>query len=353
MSVRLTLEEVRVVLGGSEILHGVSLDVAPGEFVTLLGPSGSGKTTTLNVIAGLEPASGGHVRFDGEAVEQRPAHARDIGLVFQSYALFPHMTVSDNVAFGLGRRKVPKAEQRRIVGEMLDLVRLPGTEARNVRSLSGGQQQRVAVARALAMHPSVLLLDEPMAALDKQLRETMQIELKRIQAEVGVTAVAVTHDQTEAMTMSDRVAIMRDGLIEQVDTPEVLYRRPATLFAAQFLGEANIWPVSEGRIAGFGVEAGARTGKVVVRPEDLTLASRCAPGTPSVRARVVSTRFQGIRYRVEAEHPALGSILASMPPDLDPLELAPGLEIEIACPLGGAHVIPEAANASAPSFAQA
>jgi putative spermidine/putrescine transport system ATP-binding protein len=343
MSVRLSLEEVRVVLGGNEILHGVSIDVAPGEFLTLLGPSGSGKTTTLNVIAGLEAASGGHVRFDDKSIEHRPAHARDIGMVFQSYALFPHMTVGDNVAFGLGRRKVPKAERRKVVDEMLELVRLPGMVARNVRSLSGGQQQRVAVARALAMRPSVLLLDEPMAALDKQLRETMQIELKRIQSEVGVTTVAVTHDQTEAMTMSDRVAIMRDGLIEQVDTPEVLYRRPATLFAARFLGEANIWPVREGRIVGFGAEATARSGMAVVRPEDLTLGSRCPAGTPSVRARVVSTSFQGTRYRVAAEHDALGSILASMPPDIDPVELAPGLEIDIASHAAtGIHVIPEA-----------
>ena len=353
MSVRLTLEDVRVILGGNEILHGVSIDVAPGEFLTLLGPSGSGKTTTLNVIAGLEAASAGHVRFDEQPIEHRPAHARDIGMVFQSYALFPHMSVADNVAFGLGRRKVPKAERRKIVDEMLELVRLPGMAARNVRSLSGGQQQRVAVARALAMSPSVLLLDEPMAALDKQLRETMQIELKRIQSAVGVTTVAVTHDQTEAMTMSDRVAIMRDGLIEQIDTPEVLYRRPATLFAAKFLGEANIWPVSEGRIVGFGAEATARSGMAVVRPEDLTLGSRCPDGTPSVRAKVVSTSFQGTRYRVAAEHDGLGSILASMPPDIDPVELAPGLEIDIASHLAtGVHVIPEETDAAPLSFVE-
>jgi putative spermidine/putrescine transport system ATP-binding protein len=354
MSVRLTLEDVKVVLGGNEILHGLSLDVAPGEFVTLLGPSGSGKTTTLNVIAGLERASAGRVRFDGEPVEHRPPHARDIGLVFQSYALFPHMTVGDNISFGLRRRGLSKAERRRIVDEMLELVRLPGMSARSVRSLSGGQQQRVAVARALAMRPSVLLLDEPMAALDKQLRETMQLELKRIQSEVGVTTIAVTHDQTEAMTMSDRVAIMRDGLLEQLDAPEALYRRPATRFAAEFLGEANLWPVAEGRIVGFGAEASARAGLAVVRPEDLMLSSRCPAGTPSVRVRVVSTSFQGTRYRVAAEHPELGSILASMPPDTAPVALAPGLEIEIACQPGtGVHVIPDPGQASAPSLVEA
>jgi putative spermidine/putrescine transport system ATP-binding protein len=276
MTVRLTLDDVRAVLGGTEVLHGVSLDVSAGELVTLLGPSGSGKTTTLNVIAGLESASAGDVRFDGKSVTERPPQQRDIGLVFQSYALFPHMTVAENVAFGLRRRGVPTPKRQAIVDEMLDLVQLPGMGARHVRSLSGGQQQRVAVARALAMRPSVLLLDEPMAALDKQLRETMQIELKRIQSEVGVTTVAVTHDQVEAMTMSDRVAIMRDGVIDQLDSPEVLYRRPATRFAAEFLGEANLWPVEAGRVAGFGAGAAARSGLAIVRPEDLQLGSRCS-----------------------------------------------------------------------------
>ncbi|HZO06627.1 MAG TPA: ABC transporter ATP-binding protein, partial [Solirubrobacterales bacterium] len=202
MSVELSLDDVRVELGGNEILCGVSIDIAPGEFLTLLGPSGSGKTTTLNVIAGLVPNRGGHVRFDGESVDKRPAHDRDIGLVFQSYALFPHMTVGDNVSFPLRTRKVPKPERGPIVERMLELVQLQGMGERKVSTLSGGQQQRIALARALSPSPSVLLLDEPMAALDKQLRETMQIELKRIHEEVGVTTVAVTHDQTEAMTMS-------------------------------------------------------------------------------------------------------------------------------------------------------
>ena len=354
MTVTLTLEAVRVVLGGNEILHGVSLDVAKGEFITLLGPSGSGKTTTLNVIAGLEKASAGHVRFDGRPVERRPAHDRDIGLVFQSYALFPHMTVGENIAFGLGTRKVAKAARREIVERMLTLVQLPGMGERTVRSLSGGQQQRVALARALAPNPSVLLLDEPMAALDKQLRETMQIEVKRIQSEVGVTTVAVTHDQTEAMTMSDRVAIMRDGLIEQIDSPELLYRKPASLFAARFLGEANLWPVSNGRLAGFDSRVTVQEGTAVIRPEDLTLGARSQPGAPIVRARVRTTSFQGTRYRIEAEHPELDTILASMPPDIDPLELAPGLEIEIACAApASVHVIGASAGASDPSPVEA
>jgi len=244
MSTALSLQDVRVFLGGNEILCGVSLDIQPGEFVTLLGPSGSGKTTTLNVIAGLVDNSGGSVQFNGKSVDKRPSHDRDIGLVFQSYALFPHMTVGENVSFPLRTRKVPKSQWPATVDRMLELVQMSGLAGRKVSSLSGGQQQRIALARSLSPSPSVLLLDEPMAALDKQLRETMQIELKRIHEEVGVTTVAVTHDQTEAMTMSDRVAIMRDGLLEQVGTPEELYREPATLFAARFLGETNLVPVS-------------------------------------------------------------------------------------------------------------
>jgi putative spermidine/putrescine transport system ATP-binding protein len=354
MSVRLTLEDVRVELGGNEILHGISLDVAPGEFVTLLGPSGSGKTTTLNVIAGLIRTSGGHVRFDGEPVEKRPPHDRDIGLVFQSYALFPHMTVGDNVGFPLRTRGISKGRRREIAERMLDLVHLPGMIDRGVRSLSGGQQQRVALARALAPEPSVLLLDEPMAALDKQLRETMQIEIKRIQASVGVTTVAVTHDQTEALTMSDRVAIMRDGHVEQLDAPEVLYRRPATLFAARFLGEANLLPVGEGRLLGFEAEVGARAGTAIVRPEELTLGERAHPQAPRIRAAVRTTSFQGTRYRVECVHPTLGELVASIPPDVAPASVAPGCEIEIACAVPAAihvlaDVVPPAEGADSPS----
>jgi putative spermidine/putrescine transport system ATP-binding protein len=353
MSVNLTLEDVKVVLGGNEILHGVSIDVAPGELVTLLGASGSGKSTTLNVIAGLVPTTGGHVRFDGKPVEKRAAHDRDIGMVFQSYALFPHMTVGENIAFPLRTRKIAKSQRRQVIDQMLDLVQLPGTADRLVKSLSGGQQQRVALARALAPNPSVLLLDEPMAALDKQLRETMQVEIKRIQEEVGVTCVAVTHDQTEALTMSDRVAIMRDGLIEQLDTPELLYRQPATLFAAQFLGEANLLPCSAGRIHGFEAEAGGREGTAVVRPEDLTLGERAHEGAPRIRALVRTSSFQGTRYRSEAEHAQLGKLLASMPADLAPEAVAAGREIEIALMVpAGVHVI-EGAEAPAEAISLA
>ncbi|MGX6446613.1 ABC transporter ATP-binding protein [Patulibacter sp. S7RM1-6] len=353
MSVRLTLEDVRVTLGGKPILHGVSLDVAPGEFLTLLGPSGSGKTTTLNVVAGLVPTSGGHVRFDAESVEKRPPHDRDIGLVFQSYALFPHMTVGENVAFPLMTRGVPKGQRRPIVERMLELVQLGGTADRPVRSLSGGQQQRIALARALAPSPSVLLLDEPMAALDKQLRETMQIEIKRIQDEVGVTTVAVTHDQTEAMTMSDRVAIMRDGHLEQIDDPETLYRRPATLFAARFLGETNLFAVEGGTLDGFGCRATAEAGTAVLRPEDFALASDAAPDRPQIRTRVITASYQGSRYRLDVDRgPGQEPMIVTLPPTTDAASIAPGTTVDLALRHPERiHVVPERIDAEPPLVA--
>jgi putative spermidine/putrescine transport system ATP-binding protein len=353
MSVRLTLEDVRVTLGGNPILHGVSIDVEPGEFLTLLGPSGSGKTTTLNVVAGLVPTTGGHVRFDGTSVEKRQPHDRDIGLVFQSYALFPHMTVGENVAFPLMTRKVPKAERRKVVERMLELVQLEGTADRPVRSLSGGQQQRIALARALAPSPSVLLLDEPMAALDKQLRETMQIEIKRIQEEVGVTTVAVTHDQTEAMTMSDRVAIMRDGNVEQLDAPEALYRKPATLFAARFLGETNLLDVRGGVLDGFGCRVAADCGTAVLRPEDFALAGDVPEDLPRLRTRVITASFQGSRYRLDVDRgDGHESMIVTLPPTTSPSTIGPGAEIELVLRSpGGVHVVPEEAAAEPPLIA--
>ncbi|WP_320668970.1 ABC transporter ATP-binding protein [Patulibacter defluvii] len=358
MSVRLELEEVRVSLGGNDILHDVSLDVAPGEFVTLLGPSGSGKTTTLNVVAGLVPTVDGRVRFGGESVEKRPPHDRDIGLVFQSYALFPHMTVGENVAFPLMTRKVAKAERRAIVERMLELVQLGGTADRPVRSLSGGQQQRIALARALAPSPSVLLLDEPMAALDKQLRESMQLEIKRIQAEVGVTTVAVTHDQTEALTMSDRVAIMRDGRLEQLSDPETLYRRPETIFAAQFLGEANLVEVRDGRMVGFDAPVEARSGTAVVRPEDFALAENAPAGAPTLRVRVLTASYQGTRYRLDVEHETLGRLIATLPSWADAASLAPGAMVTLGLrTVDAIHVLaeerPPSPDAAVPMIASA
>jgi spermidine/putrescine transport system ATP-binding protein len=221
-------------------VRGVDLAIAQGEFFSLLGPSGCGKTTTMRVIAGFEEPTAGEVRLHGQDVTGVPPNRRDVNMVFQSYALFPHMSVFENVAFGLRRRGVPKADIARRVGEMLDIVDLAGRERRRPAELSGGQQQRVALARALVNRPRALLLDEPLGALDLKLRQAMQVELKRIQREVGITFVYVTHDQGEALTMSDRIAVMNDGLIEQLGTPREIYEHPATRFVAGFIGTSNL-----------------------------------------------------------------------------------------------------------------
>ena len=218
----------------------VSLEIAHGEFFTMLGPSGSGKTTTLRLIAGFEQADGGRVELGGEDVTGRPAYARDVNTVFQDYALFPHMTVAANVEYGLRIRKVAKAERARRAAEALDMVRLEGLGARKPGQLSGGQRQRVALARAIVNRPRVLLLDEPLGALDLKLRQEMQSELKRIQREVGITFVYVTHDQEEALTMSDRLAVFNAGRIEQVGAPAEVYERPANEFVAGFVGTSNV-----------------------------------------------------------------------------------------------------------------
>ncbi|MFF3666754.1 ABC transporter ATP-binding protein [Microtetraspora malaysiensis] len=221
-------------------VKGVSMTIGEGEFFSLLGPSGCGKTTSMRMIAGFEEPTRGVVRLHGQDVTNVPPNKRDVNMVFQSYALFPHMNVWDNVAFGLKRKKVPDGEIRRRVGEMLEIVDLVGREKRRPREMSGGQQQRVALARALVNRPRALLLDEPLGALDLKLRQHMQIELKRIQREVGITFVYVTHDQSEALTMSDRIAVMNDGLVEQLAGPREIYERPATKFVAGFIGTSNL-----------------------------------------------------------------------------------------------------------------
>jgi spermidine/putrescine ABC transporter ATP-binding subunit len=233
-------------------LAGVSLTFAEGEFFGLLGPSGSGKTTLLRAIAGFVEPDSGEIRLDGKNIGHTPVHKREIGMVFQNYALFPHMSVFENVAFGLSVRGEDSAAMTKRVAEMLGLVRLAGYEARRPRQLSGGQQQRVALARALVTRPKLLLLDEPLGALDKRLRQQMQIELKQIQREVGITTVFVTHDQEEALTLSDRIAIFNEGRVVQAGKPLEVYERPTTAFAANFLGDANFFEgkvESRGRIA--------------------------------------------------------------------------------------------------------
>jgi spermidine/putrescine ABC transporter ATP-binding subunit len=267
--------------GTTVALDGVSLGIRPGEFFTLLGPSGCGKTTSLRSVAGFVVPDAGDVLIDGARVNDVPPHKRRVGMVFQHYALFPHRTVTQNVAFGLRMQRVEKAELGRRVADALALVQLPGHGERYPRQLSGGEQQRVALARALVTRPAVLLLDEPLGALDKKLRDHMKIELKRLQREVGITTIYVTHDQEEALTMSDRIAVMHRGRVEQVATPRELYEAPATAFVASFIGNINLLT---GRVMGPGmVECGgakvAATGsaadgatvRVALRPERVRL----------------------------------------------------------------------------------
>ena len=236
------LENISVALGGEQILKDLNLTINDKEFVTLLGPSGCGKTTTLRIIGGFQRHDSGNVFFADELINDLPPYKRNVNTVFQKYALFPHLDVYDNIAYGLNIKKVPKNEIKPRVEEMLALVNLRGFEHRDVTSLSGGQQQRVAIARALVNKPHVLLLDEPLGALDLKLRKEMQIELKNIQIKTGITFIYVTHDQEEALTMSDTVVVMKGGEIQQIGTPQDIYNEPENAFVADFIGESNILP---------------------------------------------------------------------------------------------------------------
>ena len=299
MSVDVEIENVVVKVGESVLLDDVSLVCERGTFVTLLGPSGSGKTTTLNVVSGFMRQASGHVRVGGQNVDYVEPQRRGLGIVFQNYALFPHMSVGENVQFPLLTRKVRGADRARRCAEALELVGLGGMEARPVASLSGGQQQRVAIARALVFEPNVLLLDEPLAALDKQLREVMQGELKRIQREVGVTTIAVTHDQTEALSMSDKVAVLRDGRVEQIGTPRALYEQPETQFVAEFVGEKNLLPVdANGELTGFGIPVSQGKGQALLRPEDIGVMEFGDQGLGNCKVRVGHVAFLGSRLHV-------------------------------------------------------
>ncbi|WP_435185783.1 ABC transporter ATP-binding protein [Halobellus sp. EA9] len=286
--------------GGVLAVKGVTLGVEDGEFVTLVGPSGCGKTTTLRTIAGFEEPTAGVVGIDGVSVNDLPPDQRNTGMVFQDFALFPHMSVYENVEYGLLVDGVPEQERRERVEEMLELVELPGFGDRMPDQLSGGQQQRVALARALAPEPDVLLLDEPLASLDKKLRESMQIELQRIQREIGITTVLVTHNQEEALTMSDRVAVMNDGRLEQVGEPEAVYERPETRFVADFVGTANLfdgvvaevgeeytWVNHEGSLLAGVPQDQVEPGEdatIVLRPERAQVGAAVADGGPSKTA---------------------------------------------------------------------
>jgi spermidine/putrescine ABC transporter ATP-binding subunit len=299
--------------GAVAALDEVTLAVPEGEFFGLLGPSGSGKTTLLRAIAGFVVPDSGEIRIDGQRIEGVPVHKRGIGMVFQNYALFPHLSVFDNVAFGLSVRGVSSGEIRSRVAEALRLVRLSGLEERRPRQLSGGQQQRVALARALVTRPKVLLLDEPLGALDKRLRQEMQVELKLIQRTVGITTIFVTHDQEEALTLSDRIAILSEGRLVQVGPPAEVYERPATRFAAEFLGEANLFSgraeagalrTAAGLAIVSAVPLGSGEALIAVRPEKIQLAdltARVADGANRIEGRILRSIYSGssIAYRIE------------------------------------------------------
>ncbi|MBS1871189.1 MAG: ABC transporter ATP-binding protein [Actinobacteria bacterium] len=356
MSIKGDLQDVCVSLGGTPILHDVSLEIPAGSFLTLLGPSGSGKTTTLNVLAGFVSPQSGHVLFDGEPVDKLPPERRSTGIVFQDYALFPHLTVEQNVEFPLKARRVPRAERLERVNRMLELVQLPGTNGKRITTLSGGQRQRVAVARALVFEPRLLLLDEPLAALDKHLRESMQVELRGLQEQLGITTVAVTHDQAEALVMSDLVAIMRAGAVEQVGTPKEVYKRPRTRFVATFLGEANLLRVDDPLVAALGIGWTAQGGdaEVLLRPEDLRLERpEDAPDRPAFYVRRIE--FHGARLRISVNPDIRSStedLTVSLEACTDAEAWQVGDRVALACDPRAAHVIdPE--NAAPPAMVSA
>lgn len=253
---------------GEDVLKGISLTIGKGEFITLLGSSGCGKTTTLRIIAGLEMPDEGQVFLEGKDVTALEPEDRDVNTVFQNYALFPHMTVAENIGYGLKLKRVPKSEIKKRVREMLELVQLPGYEKRKPSELSGGQKQRVAIARALINNPRVLLLDEPLGALDLQLRRAMQAELKRLQKKLGITFIYITHDQEEAINMSDRIAVMNQGRFEQIGTPDEIYNHPKTSYVATFVGNANILEGTAERIEGGKVLVHFDCGSAMVETED-------------------------------------------------------------------------------------
>ena len=252
---------------GESVLDNISLEISKGEFITLLGSSGCGKTTTLRIIAGLEQPDAGSVWLDGREVTGLAPNQRDVNTVFQNYALFPHMNVAENIGYGLKLKKVPKSEIRKKVSQMLELVQLEGYEKRKPSELSGGQKQRVAIARALVNNPKVLLLDEPLGALDLKLRKQMQIELKRLQKKLGITFIYITHDQEEAINMSDRIAVMKDGRIEQIGTPDEIYNHPKTSYVATFVGNANILHGAAERIQGENAIVKIGNDRVIVKLE--------------------------------------------------------------------------------------
>jgi len=338
-----------------------NFSIGQGEFFSMLGPSGCGKTTTLRMIAGFEQPSTGAIRLDGVDVSKVPPNKRDVNTVFQQYALFPHMNVFDNVSFGPQAKNVDKATIKKRVSEILEVVRLTEFASRRPAQLSGGQQQRVALARALVNLPKALLLDEPLGALDLKLRHAMQFELKRIQREVGITFVYVTHDQEEALTMSDRIAVMSDGRVEQIGTPTEIYDNPATVFVAGFIGQANLWSATvtdrsatsatvialggstlSGACVADSVRAGAPV-TLMVRPERISISMNPSSGDmQSVNATVTDLTFQGPVVRLALSAPDGSPIIANIEPDADLPLLRPGHSVWASWAPTAACVLPDA-----------
>ncbi len=330
--------------GRVNVVQSLNLDIARGEFLTLLGPSGSGKTTTLMMLAGFEAPTAGEILLGGRSLAAVPAHKRSMGMVFQNYALFPHMTVAENLAYPLRRRRVPKPEIAAALRRAVEMVKLTGLEGRYPAQLSGGQQQRVAVARALIFQPDVVLMDEPLGALDKNLREQMQLELKHLHDQLGATIVYVTHDQSEALTMSNRVAVFHEGIVQQLDTPEAMYEHPASSFVANFIGENNALPGrvagSEGGFCTVRLDTGeqmralpvnpAADGRTLVsiRPERLRLARDGSAGN-RLSATIRETIYFGDHVRLHLDSGATPLMLKL--PLGEAAGLAPGLKVALAC----------------------
>lgn len=328
----LAITDVSRRFGDVVALDDVSIDIDENEFFSLLGPSGCGKTTLLRILAGLDQPDSGQVLLDGADLVEMPAHRRPVNLMFQSYALFPHLNVERNVAYGLQREGRPKAEIRSRVAEALETVGLSGLERRRIDALSGGQRQRVALARAIVKRPKLLLLDEPLGALDKQIRTQMQRELKRLQHEVGITFVVVTHDQEEAMSMADRIAVLRDGHVEQIADPHTLFDRPATRFVAEFIGRTNLF-TPPGR-------------ELSIRPERMTVAAadgeadyhrlaRDGAIVRTLRGRVVDTQFYGgVTHATvtvdDQSATALGAPDQLVVATIDPVDIHPGEGVVVA-----------------------
>jgi len=353
------LEELTKLFGEVAAVDGIDIDMPPGEFFTMVGPSGCGKTTTLRMIAGFERPTSGRILLDGTDVADVPPHRRSVNTVFQSYALFPHLNVAKNVEFGLKYKRLTKGERRKRVAEALDLVQLSGYAGRKPSQLSGGQQQRIALARALVLTPRVLLLDEPLGALDARLRKDLQVELKALQAELGITFVFVTHDQEEALTMSDRVAVMSGGRVEQAGTPREVYEEPATVFVADFLGVSNmitgeasadgdgcLLRVGERVLRATSGHTGAR-GEVraMIRPERIVVEGQDAPGENRLPGMVERSVYVGSAHELHVRIVGGELLKATIPNDGSAAGHAQGAPVTLHLPAEALRVLAAAAPA--------